>query len=325
MKQLALFVGVVFFMFLGEQALSAVQPGGYTYATQPRYFVFPTRDVDARTLERQSMAGLTVPIWTRTIKSPLDGKTYTYPMVGSSPFAMIPASTTVKYRFLTLIFRYNFNGNWFTFDPTKPSIAIRFRRRSAYSILRFFEPMDRLSQTVRTSAIRNSPMLSNEPSFGRRRPVQTTTCCSRNALPGVNLGAIYTITVPTDKGSLHAGSCGLPGLLAIDMNWFDGTYRNLLQAHFSRPKELPVEISYDVEFTVLGQCCFPGYRNSFILANGGTQTYEVASYFDQFTEPNGFGDISAMSHELGEWMNDPFVSNATPAWSPGGTYLPGQP
>jgi hypothetical protein len=53
-----------------------------------------------------------------------------------------------------------------------------------------------------------------------------------------------------------------------------------------------------------------GYHSSFINQHGVLQTYIVANY-----ETNGFFEIpdtTVMSHEVGEWMDDPTVSNTNP-------------
>ena len=55
-----------------------------------------------------------------------------------------------------------------------------------------------------------------------------------------------------------------------------------------------------------GGCCIGGYHS----ANGSQpsgQTYSYATYVDavgSFSQ-----DVSALSHEIGEWMDDPFVDN----------------
>jgi hypothetical protein len=74
------------------------------------------------------------------------------------------------------------------------------------------------------------------------------------------------------------------------------------------PGVLPLFITYDTYLTEvpLEGCCIGGYHS----ANGsqpGGQTYSYTTYVD---DPGSFAqDVSAMSHELGEWMDDPFVDN----------------
>jgi hypothetical protein len=69
-----------------------------------------------------------------------------------------------------------------------------------------------------------------------------------------------------------------------------------------------------------GQCTngdfILGYHNSFINQHGTLQTYVVSNY-----ETNGFfgtPDTTTMSHEIGEWMDNPTVGNGggnqVPIW-----------
>src|SRR3569832_1873165 len=72
------------------------------------------------------------------------------------------------------------------------------------------------------------------------------------------------------------------------------------------PGVLPIFVTYDIYLTQTGSCCIGGYHS----ANGtnpGGQTYSYATYVDSagaFSQ-----DDSALSHEIGEWMDDPFVNN----------------
>ena len=61
----------------------------------------------------------TIPYWTSTITSPLDGKTYTYSMVGSSPYSGSPSSTTISYVPIALRIHVKANGVTYIIDPTK--------------------------------------------------------------------------------------------------------------------------------------------------------------------------------------------------------------
>jgi hypothetical protein len=72
------------------------------------------------------------------------------------------------------------------------------------------------------------------------------------------------------------------------------------------------------ENTVLFQgnpnsCCILGYHDSFINSAGHQQTYGVAMY-DNSNQFTGVADVSALSHEVSEWLNDPSGVNPTPAW-----------
>ena len=47
------------------------------------------------------------------------------------------------------------------------------------------------------------------------------------------------------------------------------------------------------------------------------QTFSVATYSDPGLFSVPIEDIHALSHELGEWMDDPIVNNAVPQWNGG--------
>jgi hypothetical protein len=89
-----------------------------------------------------------------------------------------------------------------------------------------------------------------------------------------------------------------------------GTFDPILQGFMKNnpdvnPGVLPVFITYDIYLTS-GGCCIGGYHDANANQPGG-QTYSYATYVDSkgaFSQ-----DVSAWTHELGEWMDDPFVDN----------------
>jgi hypothetical protein len=93
-----------------------------------------------------------------------------------------------------------------------------------------------------------------------------------------------------------------------DINYYDGLVQGFMSKLGATPNILPLFIWYDIYLTSgtgLSNCCIGGYHG----ANGaqpGGQTYSNASYVDVKTFSQ---DVSAMSHELGEWVDDPFTDN----------------
>lgn len=86
-----------------------------------------------------------------------------------------------------------------------------------------------------------------------------------------------------------------------------GAMDSVLQGYMRKikkiqPNALPVFLAYDVYLTS-GGCCIGGYHG----VNGGAptgQTYSFSTVHDQvaaFSE-----DTAALSHEIGEWMDNPF-------------------
>lgn len=88
------------------------------------------------------------------------------------------------------------------------------------------------------------------------------------------------------------------------------------------PNALPIFLTYEVYLTQGGGCCIGGYHSS----EGSTsapQAYAEATYVDHagaFSQ-----DVSALSHEIGEWADDPLVVNINGNNTPCGILENGDP
>jgi hypothetical protein len=70
-----------------------------------------------------------------------------------------------------------------------------------------------------------------------------------------------------------------------------------------------------VEFVnTTSNCCVLGYHNAYKPNLASIQTYSLSEYDNSTTFGKGVQDISALSHEVAEWMDDPYVNNPTPSW-----------
>jgi hypothetical protein len=71
-----------------------------------------------------------------------------------------------------------------------------------------------------------------------------------------------------------------------------------------------------------GGCCTLGYHNYFLdgVFPESRWVTEYASWISPGIFGNGFQDVTALSHETSESLDDPFVDNMTPNWQ-----FPGQP
>jgi hypothetical protein len=97
----------------------------------------------------------------------------------------------------------------------------------------------------------------------------------------------------------------------MDINFFDAQLQ-IIMRKFSQiqPNVLPIFLTYNVYLTS-GGCCIGGYHSSNGFEPGG-QTYSYATTISQASFPVFSEDISALSHELGEWQLDPFTDNLAP-------------
>lgn len=71
-----------------------------------------------------------------------------------------------------------------------------------------------------------------------------------------------------------------------------------------------------------GGCCVLGFHSYF--SDGNVPQDRWLTIFSSYISPGLFGggvqDVTGLSHEISETLNDPFINNATPSWQ-----FPGQP
>src|SRR6185437_15979489 len=125
-------------------------------------------------------------------------------------------------------------------------------------------------------------------------------------LGGPTIQPQVTLTVPK-----RSGTTGTPfGHTAaeVDINYFDAQIQTIMKNTAAiQPNTLPIFVVYDTYLTQNRSCCIGGYHSSFGLTSA-PQSYAVFSYVDH---PGDFSqDVSALSHEIGEWMDDPLVVNS---------------
>jgi hypothetical protein len=151
--------------------------------------------------------------------------------------------------------------------------------------------------------------------------VSTTSPGYHVLLGGPGLLATQTLHIPADKGFVVQDFAG-ENVGLVDIDWFDAQLIQLMSALHINALSLPVFLTNNTVLYIQdpGNCCVFGYHNALggVTPSGkqAVQTYIFASYLTE----NVFGtanlaDVDGLSHEVSEWMNDPFVNNGVPPWS----------
>lgn len=123
--------------------------------------------------------------------------------------------------------------------------------------------------------------------------------------------ALQTITVPKADGTV-ANDFGVE-VLNVNINWLDAKLQRLLKTLAIPTTSLPVFLTTQVYLTS-GGCCIGGYHSY-----TGKQAYSMFTYIQ--TAGAFSQDVSALSHEAAEWMDDPMTNNNSPC----GIYEDGDP
>jgi hypothetical protein len=144
-----------------------------------------------------------------------------------------------------------------------------------------------------------------------------------------------TIDVPGNKGVLLQ-SGRLVIFADVNIQWWATRIQNLINSlQYSDPTHLSIYLTSDV-VNFIGtdptNCCVIGFHGAgrvpgtglaSVNGNGNqpVQTYAWASYMSPgiYARPNGgtdwaLQDIHALSHEVAEWADDPFINNTVEPW-----------
>jgi hypothetical protein len=113
---------------------------------------------------------------------------------------------------------------------------------------------------------------------------------------------------PTDL--TVAGPCARIGF--EDQGDLDARVQNVIKTLDMPGDVLPVFVMYNTFATSGGSCCILGYHTTTFDTH--RHPYIVTSYSDPGLFFQTIQDIHALSHELGEWMDDPFVRSFVPLW-----------
>jgi hypothetical protein len=130
-----------------------------------------------------------------------------------------------------------------------------------------------------------------------------------------------TVEVPVGASQLFQLDDGT-FVTILDEGFFISQLNTIIQLEDLRTDELPIALAPNVllaDLTGDGSCCVLGFHTAFETSQQGNvffvQTFAFASYLHDglFDDPT-FTDVVALSHEISEFVNDPFINNVVPTW-----------
>jgi len=294
--------------------------------------VKPARDSKGNPISPQnSVSSLTT--FTYNVTSSRDGKPYTGVMVGQDPFGSDFSPTTVTTPIIPLIITVNtlatgVNSN--NVLSTKNGTATLDPATADTTCLS--APND-----VPLTLFQQSPIFQSSnfdfghtfvgrtqylDAFQRGNFWQLVGGTHYHTLVSPTVLDPITINIPANSGlAIPAGlfgNCGAEGIVAITE--LDPIFVNILSQLTSQGRidtsQFPIFLLYNVVMSVgqptdLNKCCVLGFHGA---TGTPIQTYSPIDF-----ETSGFfippiHDTSIAAHEVGEWMDDPFGNNPTPAW-----------
>jgi hypothetical protein len=324
----ALALGVLGSVAVGNASASGpwtaplLKSPGYAGGAAPQFqerFAHPATHISRAKALAQSAAGTTVTMWHRNVID--GGTTYTYTMVGKNPFVTGTSNTATTQIYVVPVKLVFTSFSNYTADPSAADACDSGAKTDLYRLQN--SPLFKTTSWYfgGTSTGAASQYID---AFQRAEFWKFANPSGANPSYNDNLGVPHvtpTIQVPVTGGDVVAGTCGNIGLMdfATWDNYLQTQLFPLLDAQSFAPPGNSLVI-FLLTNTVLYQgttsnCCILGYHSAFTNPNAGgaTQTYISAEY-DTNRSFTAVEDVSAMSHEIGEWMNDPLGNNPTPSW-----------
>jgi hypothetical protein len=276
----------------------------------------------------------TIPHWWGSTLDPHNGITYGYNMVGANPNTCSGSncSVTIEVDITPLI--VNIDGQ--TFSGTDVLAATLASPQFALN--------DYGSTSGATAGAPNLPRgpggALSQDDAGVLLQLQDATMRAQFNKTGLsnyhlilhpNVLPAVTINVPNNQGVLLQSGRGVV-FADVDISWWSGQIQNLETK--ANPTHLALYLTDNVLLHI-GQsvlnCCVIGYHGTRATGNGGgsanssgnavVQTFAWASWVQPgiYARPAGgtdwaLQDIHALSHEIAEWADDPFVNNAVEPW-----------
>jgi len=287
--------------------------------------------------ETATSAGATVLPTTRTVAhwfgqttDPNNGVTYGYNMVGADPNSCSGSAcdVTVQADITPLIV----NVDGMTFDGTAvvgPTLASPQFAANDYGSTRYATNSAGSKGSGGTlSQGDKGVQLQLEDATMRAQFDKTGKSSTYHLRLNPHVLPAVTVNVPNNQGTLLQSGRGVV-FADIDIGWWSSMINNLEQQ--ADPTHLPIYLTNSVmlyEGNNPLNCCVIGYHGTKATGNGGgsgssngnavVQTFAWASY----VQPGIFNptadwalqDIHALSHEISEWADDPFVNNTVEPW-----------
>lgn len=265
----------------------------------------------------------------RTAFNPLDGVTFGFNMVGQDPALQQSTTITVDVTPLNVnVGGRAFNGT----DILQPTLDSPVFTSNDYTSTPFVT--DRTVANGHSAGGILSPgNTSNQLEDATMRSQFNEQGTGYHVLLNPVLHPAITIDVPAPQGTLIQTARGVVAG-DVDSTWWSTRIQNLNNSlSYADPTHLRLYLTDNVMLFQADNplaCCIIGFHGASEVVGHGTgsvhgngdqgiQTFAWATYTTPgFFNPKtawAFQDIHALSHEISEWADDPFINNLVQPWT----------
>lgn len=295
--------------------------------------VKPARDANGNVISPQSSVS-SLATFTYTTISSRDGNTYTGAMVGQTPFSNAsPSPVSVTTPIVPIIITTNSiatgesSGGILTtakgpttFDPTAADNHCLSSPNNVPLFLAEQSPIFQATNFQFGHVLVGKTQYVD--AFQRANFWSLVGGTDYHTLLNPVIHTPITLNIAANDGlaipSSLFGSCGPLGI--VNINTMDSIFTTQLLPQLAAQgvdtSQFPIFLMYNVVMSGgnpnnLNKCCVLGFHGS---TGTPIQTYSPIDFDTTGLFGPKIHDTSIMAHEVGEWMDDPFGNNPTPAW-----------
>lgn len=233
-----------------------------------------------------------------------EGKTFPYTMVGGTPQAGGTTQVPTQLLPVGMLFEgfVNDKGEPVYLDP-EPVVA-RVQNSPNFRSASYQTGFTQFGDAVQRAQFFRSMTQDWHTLLGAPQPLKPL-----NILVPRGMGKVFRVP---GTNTLYA---------VVDSAFFISQLNTIVQMADLKPEALAIVLTKNIFLAPeadLKRCCVLGFHTAFDAGQHDdkqmVQTLVWASWTDQGILGTNLADVTAMSHEISEWINDPFGSNFVPAW-----------
>jgi hypothetical protein len=268
---------------------------------QPRFEAASKLSTSAREAIREKRV-LSVPHFFGSFA--LEGKNYPYIMVGNKPQS--GGTTTVPVQIIPIsMFFEEFvdeNGSPIVLDPA--SVMPRVQSSPNFHSAQYATGLTQFADAVQRAEFHGSATPEWHTLLGNPQTLQP-----------------LRIVVPRGVAKVYRNPSTGVVYAIVDTDFFLSQLNTIIQLEHMSLDALAIALTSNVFLAPqsdIKKCCVLGFHTSFDVGQLAqlkfVQTFIWASWVDQGIMGTSLADVTPMSHEISEWMNNPFGSNVVPEW-----------
>ena len=277
--------------------------GGYlqSQGAQPRFEAASKLSNDARIALREGRV-FSVPHFFGSFA--LQGTNYSYTMVGSKPQSGGTTTVPVQIVPISMFFEefVDESGSPIVLDPAP--VMPRVQSSPNFRNSQYTTGLTQFADAIQRAEFHGSAIQDWHTLLGNPATLKSVRIAVPRGMAKVyrnpSTGVVYAI---------------------VDTDFFLSHLNTIIQLEHLQPDALAIALTSNVFLAPqsdIKKCCVLGFHTSFDVGELAqlkfVQTFIWASWVDQGILGTTLADVTPMSHEVSEWMNNPFGSNVVPSW-----------